>query len=151
MKWRAEIDIDASPARLWRLLTDVEALPGQVPAVKSAVLLDPLPLRAGSRVRLKVEFAGTEREVIATAAEVVHERTLAWKAEVPGAPAALSAQWHILPTSSGCRLRQNLELAFSSPLARMAAGAMLGNLVTDARMRTALERLKMVAESPEGP
>ena len=53
MRFEKSIDIDASAARVWTVLSDLEAWPQRIETVDTVELLTPPPLTAGSRVRLK--------------------------------------------------------------------------------------------------
>jgi uncharacterized membrane protein len=53
MRFEKAIDIDASPQRVWGVLSDLEAWPGRIETVEAVELLTPAPLATGSRVRLR--------------------------------------------------------------------------------------------------
>lgn len=50
--FREDVSVQAPPEEVWRLLVDVERWPSWTPSVRETSLLDPGPLRVGSRVRL---------------------------------------------------------------------------------------------------
>lgn len=53
MRFEKSIEIDAPQARVWEVLSDLEAWPQRIETVESAELLTPAPITTGSRVRLK--------------------------------------------------------------------------------------------------
>lgn len=53
MRFEKSIEIDASPQRVWDVLSDIEAWPNRIDTVDTVELLTPAPLARGSRVRLK--------------------------------------------------------------------------------------------------
>ena len=53
MRFEKSIEIDASPQRVWDVLTDIDAWPQRIETVDTVELLTPAPMTKGSRVRLK--------------------------------------------------------------------------------------------------
>ena len=53
MQFEKSTEIDASPQRVWDVLSDLEAWPRRIETVDTVELLTPSPLANGSRVRLK--------------------------------------------------------------------------------------------------
>lgn len=53
MRFEKSIDIGASQARVWEVLSDLEAWPQRIETVDLVELLTPAPVGEGSRVRLK--------------------------------------------------------------------------------------------------
>lgn len=53
MRFEKSIDIGASQARVWDVLSDLEAWPQRIETVDLVELLTPAPVGEGSRVRLK--------------------------------------------------------------------------------------------------
>ena len=53
MRFEKSIEINAPQQRVWDVLSDIEAWPQRIETVDTVELLTPLPLRTGSRVRLK--------------------------------------------------------------------------------------------------
>ena len=53
MRFEKTMEIDASPQRVWDVLSDLEAWPQRIETVDAVELLTPGPIAKGSRVRLK--------------------------------------------------------------------------------------------------
>jgi uncharacterized membrane protein len=53
MRFEQSIDIDAPPARVWAVLSDIDGWPGRIQTVEAVELLTRPPIGVGSRVRLK--------------------------------------------------------------------------------------------------
>ena len=53
MRFEKSIEIDASPQRVWDVLSDLEAWPQRIETVDLVELLTAAPITTGSRVRLK--------------------------------------------------------------------------------------------------
>ena len=53
MRFETSIDIAADPARVWAVVSDLEAWPRRIETVDTVELLTPAPLAVGSRLRLK--------------------------------------------------------------------------------------------------
>ena len=53
MRFEKAIEIDASPQRVWDVLSDIAAWPQRIQTVDTVELLTPPPIAKGSRVRLR--------------------------------------------------------------------------------------------------
>ncbi|WP_062344456.1 SRPBCC family protein [Herbidospora yilanensis] len=53
MRYESTVVIDAPPSRVWEVFSDVARWPEWTPTVDTLDLLDPGPLRVGSRARLR--------------------------------------------------------------------------------------------------
>ena len=53
MRFEKAIEIEASPQRVWDVLSDIEGWPQRIETVDTVELLTPAPLAKGSRVRLR--------------------------------------------------------------------------------------------------
>ena len=86
----------ASPAAAWRVLTDLDAWPRWGPSVQRAELVEPGPLRLGSRgkvwtpIGVSLPFEITE-----------FDDGQAWAWKVAGVPATRHA---VAPVPGGCRV-----------------------------------------------
>ena len=81
MEQSVTIDIAAAPARVWEVLTDVEAWPEWTSTVTSVQRLDDGPLRLGSRAKI-VQPRIPETEYVVT--ELVEGSSFTWVASGPG-------------------------------------------------------------------
>ena len=81
MEQSVTIDIAAAPARVWEVLTNVEAWPEWTSTVTSVQRLDDGPLRVGSRAKVdQPRIPETEYVVI----ELVEGSSFTWVASSPG-------------------------------------------------------------------
>lgn len=75
------IAIDASPARVWTSLTDVEHWPQWTPSMTSVIRLGERPLGVGSQVRITQPKLGT---LLWTVTELTEGQSFVWQATRPG-------------------------------------------------------------------
>ena len=81
MRFESSIQIDASPARVFEVFSDVERWPEWTASVTSVERLDPGPLRVGSRARIRQpKLPGAVWEVT----EIVDGSHFVWVAKSPG-------------------------------------------------------------------
>jgi hypothetical protein len=138
----ASIDLPFPAERVWRVATRVEAMPGWLPEVVEAELLDP-HLAAGSRIRLRLGPAAANAEITGTIAELDAPRIL----EIAGHGGPLSVQvWTVLAPIGPDSTRVSLELALSTP-------PFLGFIAKEAERRinaelpASLERFRALLEA----
>ena len=133
------IDIDAPPARVWTVLSDVEAWPRWTASMTRVERLEPRPLGIGSKVRVKQpRLAAGVFEVIAWEPG----RSFDW---ITRTPAVTGFARHVIePTARGCRV--TLSVTFSGPLAGVVVWIYGG--LTRRYIRMEAEGLKRVAEGP---
>lgn len=108
------VDIQAPPARVWAVMTDVEKWPEWTASVTSVQKLDAGTFGAGSRVRVKQPKLAP---AVMTVTVWDPERGFDW--ETKNAAVAALARHTIEPTDRGCRV--TLSVTFSGPLAGLIA------------------------------
>jgi uncharacterized membrane protein len=81
VKWNDTTKIDAPAALVWRLTTEVEDWPSLTPTMTSVKLLDPGPLRVGSRARIKQPGQGSATW---TVSQLEPDRSFRWATTRPG-------------------------------------------------------------------
>jgi hypothetical protein len=108
------IEIAASPARVWTVMSDVERWHEWTPSITSVERLDSAPLALGSRARVKQPKLAPATFVVT---EWQPERGFDWVTRNP-AVTAVGRHW-IQPIASGVRVTLSVE--FSGPLAGLIA------------------------------
>ena len=109
------VEIDASPEKVWAVMTDVERWPEWTASVDRAERLDDGPLRVGSRARLKQPgFPPVVWEVTA----LEPGRSFSWTAKNVGITS--TGEHRISPHASG-RVMVNLSLRQQGRLAPLLA------------------------------
>ncbi|MFV2064995.1 MAG: SRPBCC family protein [Chloroflexota bacterium] len=131
---RSEIDVSASPKRVWAVLAQIEQWPTWNPAVRSSSLDG--ALEADSSFRWAAG-PGTNSCVLS---DVDAPRILAWHGRSMG----ISHQqaWHLEPRTGGCHV--TVEQAMSGLLARILSGRLQQRLQGD--LDTWVRLLKLEAE-----
>ena len=139
MRFEQSIDIDASPDRVWEVLTDLEAWPRRIETVDVVELLTPAPIGQGSRVRLKQpKLPEGTWEVTVWQAPTFFE----WRQQASGVTSV--AGHRVEPLESG-RTRLSLELEMQGLLIPIV-GRLYRNL-TNRYMSLEAEGMKRAAES----
>jgi carbon monoxide dehydrogenase subunit G len=96
--------IDAPPAQVWPVLSDVAHWPDWLPTVNTVERLDEGPLRVGSRARVsQPKLPKAEWEVT----ELVDGRLFTWEAKGPGMTSI--GRHEVVPDGDGSRVRMSLE------------------------------------------
>jgi len=135
----SEVDIVATPARVWDVLVNVQQWPDWLPTVTSIERLDSGPLATGSRTRI---VQPRLRPAVWRVTELdASKGNFVWIARSPGV--TITGGHYITPTPLGCHAL--LTIAFSglfAPLARR----MYGNLTRD-YVHTEAESLKLRSET----
>lgn len=108
--YKVEVDVDAPPDRIWRVMADVPDWPQWTPTVGAVESLTEGPLRVGSRFRLEQPRLPP---VIWTVDELEPGRSFSWTS---GSRALSSRGYHgIKPAAGGSRVV--LTFTQSGPLA----------------------------------
>ena len=116
MRFEVSIDIAADPARVWEIYADVERWPEWTASVTSVELLDPGPLRVGSRARIRQPRLPT---TVWAVTELDEGRSFSWEATGPGVQ---TIGTHLVePAGLGARATARLEQ-------RGPLGGLLGRL-----------------------
>ena len=153
----ARIWIDASPARVWRLVSDVELMPGMSSELQSAEWLD-----GASGAALGARFIGRSKHEAmgewATSSQVVEfepERVFGWAVEDPANPAALW-RFRLEPKDGGTELSEWMQMGPARSGLSLAIDQMLDKeqKIVFVRMRefernitATLEQIKKLAEA----
>ncbi|GGB88389.1 cyclase [Knoellia flava TL1] len=138
MEQSREIDIDAPPARVWEVMSDVERWPEWTETVTSVTRLDADSLGLGSRVRVEQPKLPPTEYVVT---ELDPGAGFTWVATGPGV--RTTARHRISATGYGSRVRLSVEQA--GPV-----GALMGRLfftrLTDRYLATEAAGLKARCE-----
>ena len=106
----AETFIEASPQRVWELVTDIVLMGQWSPEYDGGTWLDEAAgVAAGARFRGRNKREGREWESVSTVIEAEPGKSFAWAV---GDPNNAAATWRFVLTSegSGTRVRQHVEL-----------------------------------------
>jgi carbon monoxide dehydrogenase subunit G len=140
MRIQHQIDIAASPSRVWELTVDVEALPDHTPTMTKVDRLEQAPLAIGSKVRIKQP---AQRAKIWTITELDDNRRFSWTTRSTGT--AMTASHDLAETSTGTT--NTLTVEMNGPL-----GAVFGVLVRrqiQKALATENRAFKTAAETPQ--
>lgn len=110
--FRTVVEIAAPPARVWRVIADVERWHEWTASITGIRRLDDGPLGMGSRAEVRQPKLPTNTFVV-TALEV--DRGFTWETSSPGLRGA-GLHW-IEPLDGGTRSRVTLGVDFRGPLA----------------------------------
>ena len=113
MEQRTTVEIDAPPARVWEVLTDVERWSEWTETVTSVRRLDDGPLRSGSRAKIDQPKI-PETEYVVT--ELAPGRSFTWVATGPG---VTTTAGHLLEPLDGDRTRVTLSVEQSGVLGKV--------------------------------
>jgi uncharacterized protein YndB with AHSA1/START domain len=106
--------IDASPSRVWEVMSDVARWPEWTPTVDSVERLDDGPLQVGSRARIRQPRLP---RVVWEVTEVVDGRTFTWEATGPGIRSI--GRHEVVPDGTGSTVTLGIEQA--GPMGAVAA------------------------------
>lgn len=120
MQFETSSPVAAAPHTLWQVLVDVERWPEATRSMTSVRLLDPGPLRVGSRALVtQPRLPRTEW----TVTELVEDERFVWESSTPG---MRTAAVHEIRTA-GAQTTLRLLLDMNGPLAGVA-GRVFGSL-----------------------
>jgi uncharacterized membrane protein len=113
------VAVQAPAEVVWAVLSDVETMPSWTESMTSVTRLDDVPMRIGSKVRIKQPRLPP---TVWTVTEYVEGRQFSWDAKAPGATTRAS---HVV-TPDGPNSTLTLRIDVTGPLAgalwRMSAG-----------------------------
>ncbi len=119
MDFQTSILIDAPPAAVWNVMTEVESYPSWTETMTDVVRLDPGPLAIGSRVRIAQPKLGTH---VWTVTAIDPGSSFTWAVKRPGV--ITEASHTIVPEDGGARL--TLRIAQRGFLGRLVGRALAG-------------------------
>jgi carbon monoxide dehydrogenase subunit G len=147
MNLQAETLVALPPSHVWSRLVDLDRAAATIPFIEQLRLIDPPPLQVGSRAEITLVFKGQSVKAQAHITALEPERRVAVLAHAPQASADVKSTWLLEPSGGGTRLRQTVELSFTSVMMRMAARAMLGAALSDQALKASLDAFKTSLES----
>lgn len=100
------IEIAASPERIWDVTLDLAHWPDWTPTVETVEVLDPGPVRVGTRARLKQPG---NRPAVWTVTRIDEGKEFVWEARTMGT--VVSAIHHLEPTPTGTRVTLAIEVS----------------------------------------
>ena len=110
MQYEKTTVVDADPARVWAVLSEIERWPERIPTYQEVRRLDEGTLKVGSRARVKQKgLAAGEWEV----GELVDGTTFTWASKQPG---VRIVGRHTVSTDADGTTRLTLGLEQSGPL-----------------------------------
>ncbi|GIH22215.1 hypothetical protein Aph01nite_05250 [Acrocarpospora phusangensis] len=121
MRFESTVFIDASPQRVWEVFSDVESWPEWTGTVDSVELLDPGPLRVGSRARIKQPKLPIADWRVT---ELVEGRSFTWVSTGPGL--RVTGGHHVEPAGTGTLARATID---QQGLLGSLTGRVLANLI----------------------
>lgn len=115
MRQETTVTIAAPCERVWEIMTDVERWSEATPSVTSVEMLDPGPLRVGSRVRMRQPRLPV---AVWTVTDLVKCRHFTWVATGPGVRTTAE---HIITSFGDDHTRLCLRIDQSGPLGGVAS------------------------------
>jgi uncharacterized membrane protein len=136
--FKAVVNIDAPPRRVFAVLHDVERWPEWTSTMISVQRLDQGPFAIGSSARVRQPKL---RPAVWQVTELEDERSFTWVTSAPGL--RMKAGHHIEPRANGSRVELSFELSgLISPLLRRLYGGMIERYIA-----TESEGLKLRSEA----
>ena len=120
MQQGISIDVDADAARVWAVITDVERWPDWTDSVTSLHLLDPAPLRVGSRALIEQPRLPRTEWTVTSIDEGHQRREFVWEAK--GLGRRTTATHGVEPLGPG-RSRATLSIGQEGWLGSLAGRA----------------------------
>ena len=152
MELEHEIVIEAAPEHVWRRLTDLDEAHELVPFIESARLVSG-SMEEGAEAHVTLHYMGMSVDADAIVSACVPHQTLELTSEIPEVRSTATIEWclHEIAVdpedaSEGTRVVQTVKLKFGSTLARLAAGSLLGEFMSDHTAEDGLGRLKAAVE-----
>jgi uncharacterized membrane protein len=104
MRFESSIAIDATPQRVWEVFSDVERWPEWTETVDTLELLDPGPLKVGSRARIKQPRLPV---AVWQVTELVDGSHFVWESKAPGVRSV--GGHYVEPAGTGAKARSVVE------------------------------------------
>jgi uncharacterized protein YndB with AHSA1/START domain len=95
MDFMRSVAIAAPPEQVFAVFSDVERWPEWTPSITSVHLLDPGPLRVGTRARIRQPRLPV---ALWTVTELVPDHYFVWEARAPG---VTTVGWHVVEGDTG--------------------------------------------------
>ena len=143
MEFMRSVAIAAPPERVFAVFSDVEKWPQWTPSITWVRLLDPGPLRVGSRARIRQPRLPV---ALWTVVEIVPDHYFVWEAKAPG---VTTVGWHVVEGDTGSGSVATSRLEQHGP-----GGLLIGVLtagLTRRYLRWETDGLKAECESHAGP
>lgn len=138
-RFETTVDIEASPERVWAVMSEVLLMPTWTTSMTSVELEPPGPLAVGSKARIVQPKLSPATWVVT---EVVPGRSFTWTSKAMGSD--VTASHTLTPTSSGATVE--LAVQYDGTTSALVAG--LTRKITTKYLRMEADGLKAACEQP---
>lgn len=146
---RAEVDVDASPERVWTVVGDVRRMPQWSPELRRLLVLGRGPVAVGTTLLGLNRRGLVAWPTVSRVTRLEPGRAVAWRTRESGA----TWTYELSATPTGTRLVGRRELAAytrgTALLAPVIGGAAGHDHELEAGLRTTLERIRATIERPD--
>ncbi len=139
----ASIAVNAAPARVFAVMTDLVNASAIIPEIVKTEMLTPGAFGAGTRWRETRKMMGKEATVELTVTECRPNAGYTVTCEAMGTK--FISRFDFRPSGGGCAVEVNVDMESKGLMAKMAAAAMKGPMKTT--IQRDLERIKAAAET----